>query len=444
MLKKICCLSAALFLLLNTPIILANTVHHYKLKNGLQLFVKVDHTTPVVVSQIWYKVGSSYEPLGITGISHALEHMMFQGSKNYPPKKLMQIVAAHGGEQNAATSYDFTFYYQELPAKYLELSFELEADRMHNLTLSKQRFAKEIQVVREERRLRTDNDPQALTLERFLAAANIATAYHHPIIGWMNDLQHLTIEDLRHWYKQYYSPNNTVLVVVGDVNPNAVYALAKKHFAKIKPKTLPITKPQRNLLPLGKRIVTVNAPAKLPMLFLGYNVPVIKTAQKPWQPYTLAVIAGILDIGHSSRLKKELIRKQQIAAIAQAYYDPFDRLPSIFILAGIPTPKHNVKELQQAFLAQIKKLQTTLIENKELQKIKTQIIAQNIFMRNSLSMQAEEIGRLESVGLSWKIGESFDEKINQVTPQQVQIAAQEFLTDKRLTIAILQPLEAKK
>ncbi|MGD9152993.1 MAG: pitrilysin family protein [Gammaproteobacteria bacterium] len=444
MLKKIGYLAIILFLTFHTQTALANKIHHYKLKNGLQLFVKVDHTAPVVVSQIWYKVGSSYEPLGITGISHALEHMMFQGSKNYQPKKLMQIVAAHGGEQNAATSYDFTFYYQKLPAQYLELSFKLEADRMYNLILSKQRFAKEIQVVREERRLRTDNNPQALTLERFLATANIATAYHHPIIGWMNDIQHLTIEDLRHWYNQYYSPNNAILVVVGDVNPNKVYALAKKYFAKIKPKTLPIIKPQHNLSSLGKRTVIINAPAKLPMLFLGFNVPVIKTAQKPWQPYALSVIAGILDMGHSSRFKKELIRKQQIAAAAQAHYDPFDRLSSVFILAGIPTPKHNIKELEQAFLMQIKKLQTIQISIKELQKIKTQIIAQNIFMRDSLSMQAEEIGRLESVGLSWKIGKNFIDEINKITPQQIQMTAKEFLTEKRLTVAILQPQEFKK
>ena len=444
MLKKIGYSIVILSLILYTQTTLAYNVHHYKLKNGLQLFVKVDRTAPVVISQVWYKVGSSYEPLGITGISHALEHMMFQGSKNYPAKKLMQIVAAHGGEQNAATSHDFTFYYQKLPAKYLELSFKLEADRMQNLTLSKQRFAKEIQVVREERRLRTDNNPQALTFERFLATANIATAYHHPIIGWMNDIQHLTIEDLRHWYRQHYAPNNAILVVVGDVNPNKVYALAKKQFAKIKPKTLPTIKPQHNLPPLGKRTVIINTPAKLPMIFLGYNVPVIKTAKKPWQPYALAVIASILDLGHSSRLNKELIRKQQIAAAAQANYDPFDRLTNIFILAGVPTPKHKIKELQQAFLAQIKKLQTTLVSTKELQKIKTQLTAQNTFMRDSLSAQAEEIGRLESVGLSWKIGEDFVDEINKITPQQVQIAAKEFLTNKRLTIAILQPLETKK
>lgn len=427
-----------------TQTTLANKVHYYKLNNGLQLFVKADHAAPVAVSQIWYKVGSSYEPLGLTGISHALEHMMFQGSKNYSSKKLMQIVAAHGGEQNAATSYDFTFYYQKLPAKYLELSFKLESDRMRNLILSKQRFSKEIQVVREERRLRTDNNPQALTFERFLAAANIATAYHHPIIGWMNDIQHLTIKDLRHWYHQYYSPNNAILVVVGDVNPNAVYALVKKYFAKIKPKYLPTIKPQHNLPALGKRIVIINAPAKIPMIFLGYNVPVIKTAQKSWQPYALAVIAGILDIGHSSRLKKELIRKQKVAAAAQAYYDPFDRLSNVFILAGVPTPGHNIKKLQQAFLNQIKKLQTTPVSTRELQKIKTQLIAQKIFMRDSLTMQAEEIGRLESVGLSCKIGENFIDEINKITPQQVQIAAKEFLTNKRLTIAILQPQELKK
>jgi zinc protease len=438
MFKKFCCLAIILFFII--PInISARQLYHYKLKNGLQLFVKIDRRAPVVVSQIWYKVGSSYETLGITGISHVLEHMMFQGTQKYPPGKLMQIVAAHGGSQNAATSYDYTYYYQELPAKNLSLSFKLEADRMSNLLLSKKRFAKEIKVVREERRLRTDNNPPALTFERFFAAANIAIAYHHPIIGWMNDLQYLTIKDLKKWYKKYYVPNNAILVVVGNVQPNKVYLLAKKYFGKIKAKPLPITKPQYNVPSLGKRTVTVNVPAKVAIILMGYNVPVIKTAEHLWQSYALAVISGILDAGNSSRLRKELIRGQQIAAVAKAEYYPFSRLPSIFILGGMPTQKHSIQELQQAFLAQIKKLQTTLVTPKELQRIKNQLIAQRVFMQDALAAQATEIGSLESVGLSWRLGKNFIAEIEKITPQQIQQAAKEFLITKRLTVAILQP-----
>jgi len=418
---------------------LANQVYNYKLNNGLKLLVKVDRRAPVVVSQIWYKIGSSYEPQGLTGISHVLEHMMFQGTKKYPPGKLMRLVAAHGGEQNAATSYDFTFYYQKLPAKNLALSFKLEADRLTNLLLLDKRFAKELQVVIEERRLRTDNNPQALTLERFFAAANIGTAYHHPIIGWMHDIKHLTINDLKTWYQQYYAPNNAILIVVGDVNPNQVYTLAKKYFSQIKAKKLPDTKPQRNVPPLGKRTVTVNAPAKIPIIFIGYNVPSIKTATKSWYPYALSAITAILSAGKSSRLPKELVRHQQIAAWAEAEYDPFKRLSDVFILASMPTKNHSIKQLEQALLAQIKRLQTTLVSKQELQKIKTQLTAQKIFAQDSLEMQAEEFGRLESAGLSWKIGKNFIREINKITPKQIKEVAKKFLNDKHLTIAILKP-----
>lgn len=418
---------------------LANQIYNYQLKNGLKLFVKVNHRAPVVISQIWYKVGSSYEPLGLTGISHALEHMMFQGTKKYPPGKLMRLVAAHGGEQNAATSYDFTFYYQKLSAKDLALSFKLEADRLENLLLLNKRFAKELQVVIEERRLRTDNNPQALTFERFFAAANIGTAYHHPIIGWMNDLKHLTVNDLRAWYKQYYTPNNAILVVVGDVNPNKVYALVKKYFGDLKAKKMHVIKPQYNAPHLGKRTVIVQAKAKIPIIFMGYNVPSIKTTDKPWYPYALSAIAAILSAGKSSRLPKELIRRQQIAAWAEAEYDPFSRLSNVFILAGMPTKNYSIKQLEQALLEQIKRLQTTLVAKQELQKVKTKIAAQKTFAQDSLEAQAEEIGGLESVGLSWKIGENFVRQINKITPQQIQEAAKKFLINKRLTIAILKP-----
>jgi zinc protease len=417
----------------------ANQVTHYTLKNGLQIFIKVDKRAPVVVSQIWYKVGSSYEPRGITGISHALEHMMFQGTTKYPPGKLMRIVAAHGGLQNAATSYDYTMYYQELPTKDLELSFKLESDRMINLLLLPKRFAKEIQVVREERRLRTDNDPQALTFEHFYTTANIIGGYHHPIIGWMHDLQHLNVNDLRKWYASHYAPNNAILVVAGDVQPQRVYQLARKYFGNIKAKKLPLIKPPSPTPLLSERAVTVNAPAKLPILFLGYNVPVIKTASQKWQPYALVIIANILAGGNSARLNKELIRKQQIAATASAWYDPFSRLANIFILYGIPAKKHTIQELKLAFLQQLKDLQTKPVSKQELNKVKTQLLAEKTFQQDSLTAQATEIGMLESVGLSWRVGTNFNIQIAKITPQQIQAAAQKFFITKRLTTGILKP-----
>lgn len=417
----------------------ANPIEHFQLKNGLDLYVKVDKRAPVVVSQVWYKVGSSYEPNGITGISHVLEHMMFQGTRNYPNDTFSQIIAANGGQENAVTSYDFTYYYQNLSANKLPISFKLEADRMQHLNLTQKDFAKEIKVVREERRMRLDNNPQAITYERFMAAAFLANPYHHPVVGWMSDLNHMTDSDVRSWYQQWYAPNNAIVVVVGDVVPNKVYALAKKYFGPVPAHQLPILKQHPPVPQLGTRIVNVNVPAKLSMLIMGYNVPSIKTTKKAWVPYALELAAYILDGGNSARLPKHLIRGNQIASSANADYNPFARLSTVFIISGIPAKGHTLSELQKALFLQVQHLKTTLVSNAELRRIKTQLMAQKTYAKDSLAYQAQMIGRLESIGLSWKVGENFIDVINKITPKQIQAVAKKYFTKKRLIIAYLKP-----
>jgi zinc protease len=267
-----------------------NTVHEYKLNNGLKLFVKEDHRAPVIVTEVWYKIGSSYEPNGLTGVSHALEHMMFKGTPKYPDGKLMRIIAENGGQQNAFTSYDFTAYYEELAKEKLPLSLKLEADRMRNLSLNKSDFDSEIKVVQEERKLRIDNSPRAKTYERFFATAHSAVPYNQPIIGWQTDLESMTVDNARDWYKTWYAPNNANLVVVGDVNPDEVYKLTEKYFGSLKPSILPEVKPHKSLEPVGTRKVEVNVPAELPMLLMGYNVPSIVTAEDKQDAYALEVL----------------------------------------------------------------------------------------------------------------------------------------------------------
>lgn len=419
--------------------VFADQVHHYTLKNGLKLFVKVNFRAPVVVSQVWYKVGSSDELNGITGISHALEHMMFQGTKKYPSGVLSKMIERHGGVQNAMTGPDFTMYYQELPSKNLELSFQLESDRMKNLSLLQSRFDKEIQVVQEERRLRTDNDPKSLTFERFQASAYIANPYHHPIVGWMDDIKQLTVSDLRAWYKARYAPNNALLVVAGDVEPKAVYKLVKKYFGKIQPQVLPESRFKKDVPFIGKREVEVNIPAKLPFLVMGYNVPVLNTEKETWKPYALTVLAFILSGGESARIEKEMVRGRQIAAWAGASYALYSKLSNLFMFIGVPSQHHSVNELENAFLEQVDRLKTKLVSSEELERVKVQVVAFKIFSRDSLFAQAYEIGSLESIGLSWREGENFVSQIEKVTPKQIQLVAREFLTSQRLTVARLNP-----
>jgi zinc protease len=416
-------------------------VSEYKLSNGLRLIVKEDHRAPVVVSQIWYKVGASYEPDGISGISHALEHMMFRGTKKYGPGVLKKIIADNGGEINAMTDYDYTMYYEVLAADKLPLAFKLEADRMHGLLLDRRLFEKELQVILEEWRMRTQDDPQAKTYERFAAVAYVSSPYRRPVIGWHSDIQNLTAQDLRRWYQTWYAPNNAIIVVVGDVQPKQVYKLAKEYFAPLEINTIPQLKPQLEQQPLGERTVSVNAHAELPWLIMGYNVPTLKTAKKGWQAYALEAASAILAAGNSSRLAKQLIRGQQVAVAANADYPLYGRLDGLFLLEGTPAPKHDVKQLQQAFLQQIEQLQTTLVTKEELARIKAQLIANKVYGKDSIENQAAEIGSLEAVDLSWHEADQYIWRIEAITPKQIQSVAKQYLVKNRLTIGILQPIK---
>ena len=223
----------------------AGAVHEYQLDNGLKLIVKEDHRAPVMVSQVWYKVGSSYEHDGITGVSHVLEHMMFKGTSAHPAGEFSRIIAENGGSENAFTSRDYTAYFQTMEKSRLPVSFELEADRMRNLVIPEQEFLKEVQVVMEERRMRTEDNPQSLTYEQFNATAYVNSPYRIPVIGWMDDLESMHVEDLKSWYRKWYAPNNATVVVVGDVDPDQVYALAKKYFGPLKPSEIEPAKPSR-------------------------------------------------------------------------------------------------------------------------------------------------------------------------------------------------------
>ncbi len=415
-------------------------VHEFTLDNGLKLLVREDHRAPVVVSQIWYKVGSSYEHDGITGISHVLEHMMFKGTEKYPAGEFSRIISENGGRENAFTGKDYTAYFQQLEKSRLEVSFRLEADRMRNLLLPEDEFRKEVRVVMEERRLRTEDDPEALTYEQFMATAFVSSPYGHPVIGWMDDLENLTIEDLRRWYRRWYAPNNATVVVVGDVDPQAVYALASKHFGPLKPSTLIPPKPRREIPQRGLRRITVKAPAQLPYLLMGYKVPVLKTAAEDWEPYALEVLAGVLDGGDSARLARELVRGRQIAASAGAGYSLTARQDDLLLLDGTPAPGHDIQTLKAALRDQIRRLREEPVSPAELARVKAQVVANDVYQKDSVFYQAMVLGILETVGLDWRLADEYVDRIRAVTAEQIQAVARKYLTDDRLTIAVLEPL----
>jgi len=413
----------------------------HKLDNGLNIVVREDHRAPVAVAQIWYKVGSTYEVRGITGISHALEHMMFQGTPTLPGDGFAILISQHGGRNNAFTGDDYTAYYEELDASNLPISFQAEADRMTNLVLSPEAFAKEIQVVIEERRMRTDDNPQSLTWERFMAVANPMGPYHHPVIGWQDDLDQMKIEDLRAWYERWYVPNNATLVVVGDVNADKVFELAEQYFGKIPARPIPPGKTKKEIPSLGEKRIQVKIPAKLPYAIWGFDVPTLKTAEKDKESeiYALVLASALLDGGESARLNRNLIRGSEIAASVGTYYDPFKPYSTQFIFTGIPSEGHDVEALEKKLMEQIEILKDMLVSPEELQKAKNQLLAQEIFEKDSMSEQATLLGLLETVGLSWHLADEFSEKIKAVTPEQIRDVVRKYFQPKRLTVAELVP-----
>ncbi|KKN61655.1 hypothetical protein LCGC14_0519870 [marine sediment metagenome] len=439
MLKKI---KLSCWLLVTIPAITMANVTEYQLDNGLKLIVKEDHRAPVVVSQIWYKVGSSYEQNGTTGISHQLEHMMFKGTENLGPNEFSQIIAANGGDENAFTGRDYTAYFQTLEKDRLEVSFRLEAERMRKLVIDGKELLKERQVVAEERRMRTDDDPQALVSEAFNSAAFVNSPYHHPVIGWMTDINNYEAEDLRKWYQKWYAPNNATVVVVGDVKPEAVLALAKKYFGPLKPETTAILKPQVEIEQTGKRTIEVNAPAGLPYMMMGWKVPVIKTIDKDlaWEPYALEMLAGILDGGDSARFSRNLVRGEEVAAGVGASYGLFSRLSDVFTVAGTPVKGKTIADLQQSIMKQITQLQTEPVSEQELNRIKAQVVANAVYERDTVFYQAMQIGMLETIGLDWHLGDAYVANVQAVTAEQVQAVAKKYFIDKGLTVAELIPM----
>ncbi len=431
-----------IFLLLQPASVLSAEVkvHERTLSNGLKVLVKEDHRSPVVVTQVWYKVGSSYEYGGITGISHMLEHMMFKGTDQYPAGEFSRIIAENGGRENAFTGADYTAYFQTLEKSRLPVSFELEADRMRNLHLLEEELEKELQVVMEERRMRTEDKPRSKTLEQFAAMAYANSPYKNPVIGWPSDIENYTVEDLQKWYQLWYAPNNAILVVVGDVVPEEVFKLAEKYFGPLKPSELKPQKPRKEMKQLGTRQMNVKLPAKLPYLVMGYKVPVLNTAKEEWEAYALDMLVSLLDGGNSARLPSRLVRGKQIAVGVSAHYDMTDRLQSLFTITATPAEGHTVADVEKALKEEIKQLQENLVSEEELDRIRAQVVASAVYERDSNFYQAMQLGLLETVGVGWQEADLYADKVSRITAEQVREVAKKYLVEDRLNIAILEPL----
>lgn len=422
------------------PLATMATVSERVLDNGLKVLVKEDHRAPVAVAQVWYRAGSMDESYGSTGVAHLLEHMMFKGTPKVPAGEFSKRIAALGGRENAFTSRDHTAYFQTLQAGRLEQAMALESDRMAHLTLAPEAFAKEIEVVKEERRLRTDDNPHSRLYEQLMAVAYAEHPYRHPVIGWMNDLENMTVADARQWYERWYAPNNATLVVAGDVHAEQVFAWAEKHYGVIPRRAIPLRKALIEPEPQGGRHVVVRAPAKLPVAILAWPVPRLLHPAADVEPYALEILAGVLD-GHSSaRLSQSLVKTQRVALDVDAGYDPVSRGPTQFVISLTPTEGRPLSEAVEALKRELQRLVKDGVSETELARAKAQVVAGQVFQQDSLFYQAMQMGEWEVAGLSWRDRAVRFDRLGAVTAEQLRTVAEKYLRDTRMTLAELEPL----
>ncbi|MDR1367321.1 MAG: insulinase family protein [Candidatus Accumulibacter sp.] len=420
------------------PAVSADTYEH-QLSNGLRIIVREDRRAPTVVHMIWYRVGSMDETNGTTGVAHLLEHMMFKGTPTFGPGEFSRIVTRVGGRDNAFTGKDYTAYFQQIPKQQLDRMMHLEADRMRHLTLDPKEFEQEIKVVMEERRTRTDDRPLALLAEHAFAAAFQAHPYRAPVIGWMNDLENMTVYDARAWYERWYLPGNAYVVVVGDVDHRDVFALAERHYGTLKPRALPDRKPQTEPPQRGLRRLIVKAPAKLHAVLMAYKVPVIRDIENDTDPFALEVLSAIMGGHDTGRLTRGLVRQERLAASASAGYDAISRGPGLFYLRGSPSEGKTRAELEAGFRSEITKIAENGVSEEELAYIRNRLVAAQIYKLDSMFGQAMEIGELEASGLSFRDENRIIEKFKAVTADDVKAVARKYFGDDSLTVAELDP-----
>ncbi len=409
-------------------------VERHVLDNGLTVLISEDHSAPVVTYQVWYKVGSKNERPGITGISHLCEHMMFKGSKNIKPEEHARIIQANGGIDNAWTHFDMTCYWEKIASDKLELAINLESERQKNLTPTLETFTSEREVVKEERRMGVDNSPFGAVFEQLLNTAFAAHPYHWHVVGYMSDIDNITLDDLKNHYRVYYAPNNATAVVSGDVNPKDVMKLMHKYYddiaAQPPPPKVGTVEPEQR----GERTAYVHKIAQMPAFTVGYHVPEFGHPDT----YPLRVAARVLFAGQSSRLYQKMIYQDQSALHAGG--DCFLlQDPALFYSFVIMRPGHTAEDGKGTLLEEIERLKTEPVAEKELQKAKNQLEAEFIFDLQSVDDKGFAIGYYQTVLGDYS--ELFEEaeKFQQVTAVDVMRVAEKYFDEKNRNVVILVP-----
>lgn len=415
------------------------------LSNGLKIVVREDRRAPTVVHMVWYRTGSLDETTGTTGVAHVLEHMMFKGTKTVGPGEFNKRVAAAGGQDNAFTTQDYTAYFQQVPKAGLADMMSLEADRMRGLMIEDEAFRKELEVIKEERRWRTDDQPRSKVYEEMMAAAYLSHPYHNPVIGWMRDIENISAQDARDWYARWYGPNNATVVVVGDVEHDAIFSMAQQYYGALAPVKLPQRKSMGEPAQTGERRITLRAPAELPYLMMAWHVPPVLDVKASDEAYAMQILAAVLDGYEGARLKRTLVRGSKQAVSVGAGVDGVSRgNQSLFILEGVPSKGVSVKQLEAALRAALQEIAAKGVSDVELTRVKAQLVAGKVFEQDAQMGQAMQIGSMEVLGRSWREEDVMFERLRSVSANAVQTAAKKLMKDPGVTIADLVPLPIDK
>ena len=409
-------------------------VADYTLGNGLELVVIPDHRAPVVTHMIWYKVGSADETPGKSGLAHFLEHLMFKGTAKNPAGRFSQVVARIGGRENAFTSTDYTAYYQRVPSDELKKVMEFEADRMTGLQLTDAVVLPERNVILEEQNQRVGNNPRARLSEQIDAALFLNHPYGKPVIGWRHEMEQLSRDDAIGFYRRFYSPNNAVVVVAGDIEPAEARKLAEETYGKVDRRSaIPLRERPQEPTPVAVRSLTLADPrVEMPVMQRAYLVPSFHTA-KPGQSEALEVLAHILGSGSNSRLYRALVVDKNIAVSAGAWYDSTAFDMSKFGVYGSPRPGVTLPDLEQATDAVIAEVVAKGITPEELDRAKTKLIADAVYAQDNQATMARWYGSALTTGSTVKDVERWPDRIRKVSAAEVQDAAREWL-DKRRSV----------
>lgn len=435
----------AAFWLLAAPAHAINVdVKEHTLENGMKVIVIPDRRAPVVTSMLWLRVGSADEELGKSGIAHYLEHLLFKGTKRIKPGEFSRIIRNNGGEDNAFTSYDFTAYYERISKDRLELVMDLGADRLANTIFNDKDVKTELEVVKEERRSRTDNNPSALLREQLNATAYTAHTYGRPIIGWMSEVEKLSAADARAFYEKYYTPSNAALVIAGDVEPEKVLELARKYYGAL-PNTAKTPVRKRTLEPsyiAAKRVLMSDPRAATPVVFRKYIMPGVNQAE-PGASEALEILGNAIGSGSTSYLYDELVTRQRVASQVSAWYNGDTLDHGELAISVAPAPGVEVSRAEAALDAALAKLLKAGIDPDLVKRSRNKLVASTVYSLDSQFRLAYLFGSAFAIGRTVEQTVGWTDRIKKVTAEDVNGVARKFLKKPRSTTGVLTPAPRK-